>query len=603
MQSIANSDGPTIQVLQSFNDGGANLGRNFDTQNSYELQNYTSIVKGSHAWRFGVRLRGQTDNNVSPQNFNGTFTFAGGTLAPVLNAHNQPESTTGLISSIESYRRTLLFQQLGYTPAAIRALGGGATQFSIATGTAATSIHQYDGAIFAGDEWRARLNLTVNFGLRYEAQTNLHDWRDIAPRLALAWAPGGKSGKPAKTVLRGGAGLFYDRFALANTLAAERYNGLVQQQYVIGNPDFYPAIPNSALLPGYQSTQVIQEVSAQMRAPYILQSAITVERQLPAHTTLAVTYTNSHGLHQLRSADINAPLPGSYDAAAPASGLYPLGHPGAVDLMESAGLYNQNQVISNFNTKLNSGISLFGFYVFNRAFSNTDGVGTFAANLYSMAGEYGPAATDVHHRVTIGGSINLRWAVRISPFVVMQSGAPFDITTGNDPFGTTLFNARPGIATDANKPGLIQTSYGLLDPNPIAGEAVLPRNYGRGPGQYNVNLRIAKTIGFGRERGASAAAGGGSSGNAGGAGAAMQAASGRGLGGLIGTPSTPHRFNVTIGLSIRNLLNHTNPGSIVGNITSPYFGTANQIAGAQNGEGFYETANNRRLESQIKFTF
>jgi hypothetical protein len=90
---------------------------------------------------------------------------------------------------------------------------------------------------------------------------------------------------------------------------------------------------------------------------------------------------------------------------------------------------------------------------------------------------------------------------------------------------------------------------------------------------------------------------------AGGAGATVQAASGRGLGGPIGTPTTSHRFNLSIGLSIRNLLNHTNPGPIVGNITSPYFGSANQIAGGQNGEGFYETANNRRLESQIKFTF
>jgi hypothetical protein len=600
MQSIANSDGPTIQVLQSFNDGGANVGRSFDTQNSYELQNYTSIVKGSHSWRFGIRLRGQTDDNVSPQNFNGTYTFAGGTLAPVLDAQNQPESAMEPISSIESYRRTLLFQQLGYTPAEIRALGGGATQFSIATGTAELNVHQYDGAIFAGDEWRALPNLTVNLGLRYEAQTNIHDWRDMAPRLAVAWAPGGTSGKAGKTVLRGGLGVFYDRFALANTLAAERYNGLVQRQYVVTDPDFFPAIPDPATLQGFQSTQVTQEISAQMRAPYILQSAITVERQLPAHTTMAVTYTNSHGLHELRSDDINAPLPGSYDPSMPSSGIYPLGRPGAVDLMESSGLYNQNQVISNFNAKLNSGVSLFGFYVFNRAFSNTDGVGTFPANPYSMAGEYGPAATDVHHRVAIGGSINLKWAVRISPFVVMQSGAPFNITTGNDPYGTTLFNARPGIATDPGKPGLVETSYGLLDPNPGPGEAILGRNYGRGPGQYNVNLRIAKTIGFGRDRGGSSA---GSAGTASGAGAAMQAATGRGLGGIIGTPSTSHRFNVTIGLSIRNLLNHTNPGPIVGNLTSPYFGSANQIAGAQNGEGFYETANNRRLESQIKFTF
>jgi hypothetical protein len=599
-QSIANTNGPTIQVLQSFNEGGANLGRTFDTQNSYELQNYTSIVKGSHSWRFGVRLRGQTDDNVSPQNFNGTYTFAGGTLAPVLDAQNQPESELEPISSIENYRRTLLFQQLGYTPAEIRALGGGATQFSIATGAAELKVHQYDGAIFGGDEWRVRPNFTLNIGMRYEAQTNIHDWRDLAPRVAFAWAPGGSGQKAAKTVVRAGCGTFYDRFALANTLAAERYNGVVQQQYIVTEPDFYPIVPDPVSLGGFQSTQVIQEISSRLRAPYILQSAVTLERQLPAHTTMAVTYTNSHGLHVLRSQDINAPLPGTYDPTVQDSGVFPLGRPGAVDLMESAGLYNQNQVISNFTTRLNSGFSLFGFYVFNRAFSNTDGIGTYPANPYSFAGEYGPAATDVHHRVTIGGSINLKWAVRISPFVVMQSGAPFDITTGNDPYGTTLFNARPGIATDARKPGLIQTSYGLLDPNPTPGEAILPRNSGRGPGQYNLNLRIAKTIGFGKERGGSASA---ANSSVGGAGSAAQAATGRGLGGLIGTPSTSHRFNVSIGLSIRNLLNHTNPGPIIGNITSPYFGAANQIAGAANGEGFYETANNRRLESQIKFTF
>jgi hypothetical protein len=603
-QAIANSSGPAVMVLQSFNDGGANVGRNYDTQNNYELQNYTSMVKGAHSWRFGVRLRAQTDDNVSPQNFNGTFTFAGEALAPVLDAQNQivldaqGQPETAPISSIQSYQRTVLFQQLGYTPAQIRALGGGATQFSIATGLAALDVHQVDAGLFAGDEWRVRPNFTLNLGLRYENQTNIHDNRDIAPRVAFAWAPGRGGGNGAKTVLRAGFGIFYDRFPLADTLAAERYNGVAQQQYVVTDPDFYPNVPTPAALAGFQSTPVTQEISSRLRAPYVMQSALTVERKLPRNTTFAVTYTNSHGLHELISNDINAPLPGTYDPAVQNSGTFPLGHPGAVDLMESAGLYNQNQLISNLNAKLNSGLTLFGFYVFNRAFSNTDGIGTFPANPYNFAGQYGPAATDIHHRATIGGSINLKWAVRISPFVVMQSGAPFDITTGSDLYGTTLFNARPGITTDPAKPGLIETTYGLLDPNPTAGERLLSRNFGRGPGLYSVNLRVAKVIGFGKERQAAGDARPG-----GGASNPMQAASGRGLGGLIGTPTTPHRYNLSIGLSVRNLLNHTNPGPIIGNITSPYFGFANQIAGGQNGEGFYETANNRRLESQIKFTF
>ncbi|HXS96056.1 MAG TPA: carboxypeptidase regulatory-like domain-containing protein [Candidatus Limnocylindrales bacterium] len=574
-QSIANSNAPAIQVLGAFNGGGSTLGQTFDKQNSYEFQNYTSALHGAHAVRFGVRVRGATDDSVSPQNFNGTFTFAG-------------DATE---SSIERYRRTLLYTQGGDTPAQIRALGGGATQFTMNAGTPALSVGQWDIGIFAGDEWRVRPNLTVDYGFRYETQSNIHDWRDFAPRLAFAWAPGSTAKVRGKTVVRGGFGMFYDRFPLANTLTAGRFNGIVQQQYVIPNPDFFPNAPSPAALSAFASTQVIQEISGRVRAPYIMQTAGTLERQLPANSTLAVTYTNSHGLHLLRSEDINAPLPGS--------GAFPLGRSNPVFLMESAGLYNQNQIIANVNSKINSGLSLFGFYVFNRARSNTDGVNTFPANPYNWSGEYGRASTDVPHRVTFGGSVNLRWAIRISPFLVAQSGDPFNITAGSNLYGTTLFNGRPGIATDPTRPGLIQTAYGLLDPNPIAGEMLLPRNSGRGPMQIQMNLRLTKTIGWGRV-GEHAAAGGGTPSSAG---AAAAAATGRGLNSIIGTPSTPHRFNLSFGFSVRNLLNHTNPGLITGNITSPYFGLANQVAGGPNGEGFFENANNRRLESQMKLTF
>src|SRR5579871_1972464 len=226
------------------------------------------------------------------------------------------------------------------TPEEIRAMGGGASQFSINAGLPELAASRVDVAAFVGDDWRVKSNLTVSAGLRYEAQTNIHDSTDFAPRLAVAWSPdaNGKNGT-AKTVIRGGLGIFYDRFALSNTLTARRYNGKVQQQYVVANPDFFPAIPSTE---GLQATpQVVQEISSNMRAPYLMQSSVSVERQLPAHTTVAVTYTNSHGLHELRSEDINAPLPGT--------GAFPLGQPDPVFLMESSGLYNQNQIVTNVN--------------------------------------------------------------------------------------------------------------------------------------------------------------------------------------------------------------------------------------------------------------
>ena len=286
-QAIANSLSPAMLVLQSFNGGGSALGRTFDTQNSYELQNYTSMLKGKHSWRFGVRLRGQTDDSVSPQNFNGTFTFGGGALAPVLDAQNRPvldangQPQMAPITSIERYRRTLLFQQLGDTPAQIRALGGGATQFTINTGTAELAVHQMDVGIFAGDEWRVRPNLTLNLGLRYETQTQ-------HPRLArFCAAPGvclgarrrraeareDRAARRLRHLLRPlRAGQYAGRAALQRPGAAAVRGPeprLLPQRAVARHAG---GLPIHAGDPGDQS---------RMRAPYILQSAVTVERQLP----------------------------------------------------------------------------------------------------------------------------------------------------------------------------------------------------------------------------------------------------------------------------------------------------------------------------------
>ena len=571
---------PTIQVLGSFFDGGAQFLPSSDLQNSYEFQDYVGIARGKHSWRFGARLRSQNEMTVSPLNFVGTFTFSGG-VGPLLDADNNPvldasgQPMLAPITSLEQYRRTLLFQKLGDSSSQIRALGGGATQFSIAAGNPAFSGGLLDIGAFVGDDWRLRPNLTLSLGVRYETQSNIGDRRDVAPRVAVAWAPGTHGKNAGKTVLRAGFGVFYERFALANTLTAERYDGVTQRQYIIVSPDSFPSVPSF----GSASAQT-DSVSATLRAPYFLQSTVGIERQLPGKNKLAVTYANSHGLHLLQSRDINAPLP--------RNGVYPFGTNAPIFDMESAGLYNQNQLNINLNTTVTRNISLSASYVLNRAMSNTDGLSTFPANQYNLAGEYGPAATDIRHRVSLNGSLNTKWNLSLSPFVVMQSGPPFNITVGQDTYGTTLLNARPGIASSPNAPGVIETRYGPLDPNPAPGEPLIPRNYGRGPGSILLNMRLVKIIGFGT-----------------GTESASAAQSTGGLRGIFTTAPGPHPYNLTVSMIVRNLLNHNNPGPIIGNITSPLFGQANQPAGAADlgGAGISEAANNRRLELQVRFTF
>jgi hypothetical protein len=203
-------------------------------------------------------------------------------------------------------------------------------------------------------------------------------------------------------VIRAGFGMFYDRFGLSNVLTAERFNGLVQQQYIIANPDFFPVVPAVTSLAGPVAASTIQRISSTMRAPYMMQSALAFERQLPLNTTAALTYANSHGLHV---------------ALGEHCVRRALGGPETVFLMESSGLYNQNQLILSVNSLVNRNLSLNGSYAYNRADSNTDGLGTFPAKPYSMDGEYGPAATDVRHRVSLAGTITAKWGIRFNPLL------------------------------------------------------------------------------------------------------------------------------------------------------------------------------------------
>ena len=565
--TVATNTGPSIQVMQAFVGGGSPVGQSSDTLRNIELQNITTLTHGRSVWHFGMRLRTALDQNVSQQNFNGVFTFAGDT-APELNANNQVvDDSNGNpilapLSSIQQYQRTLMLQKAGFSNSQVVALGGGASQFSLSAGNPLVSLSQTDIAVFVGDSLKVRPNLTLDVGLRYESQNSISDHADFAPRIAAALSP---AAFHQKLVLRAGFGIFYNRYALGNTLGADRYNGVNQQQFVVDNPGFFPAVPTAASVSASQSPQVIQQTAPNLHAPYLMQSLFSVEQQLPFHTVMALSYSNSHGLDQLRSQDINVP---------PASGgPYPLGNSNPVFQVESNGLFNQNQFIANVTSAVSKSISLFGSYTFGRAMSNTDGVSTFPGNPYSMAGEYGPAATDVRNFETLGGAIQWKWRTMFSPLLTFKSGAPFNITAGRDLYGTTLFTGRPGIATNPTRSGLIQTRYGLLDPSPIAGEAILPRNDGRGPGNIQINLRSSKTIGFGPERAAG--------------------------------DLTSRRYALVFSVSMRNLINHNNPGPIIGNISSPIFGRANQPAGSatQPGAVISESANNRRFEFVMRFSF
>jgi hypothetical protein len=162
--NFADNPGVSIQVLNAFTGGGSPVGNSSDVQRNYELQNLTTLNRGSHVVHFGARLRATSDSNLSEQDFNGTFTF-GGVTGPELDANNQPildgsgNPILVPISSIEQYQRTASLQKAGYSAAQIRALGGGASQFTLSAGNPLLSLSQVDLGLFVGDTWKIKQNI------------------------------------------------------------------------------------------------------------------------------------------------------------------------------------------------------------------------------------------------------------------------------------------------------------------------------------------------------------------------------------------------------------------------------------------------------------
>ena len=605
---------PTIQVQDAFTGGGSQIGLSSNQQNRFELTNNTSIARGLHTIRFGARLRSTHITNISPQNFGGTWTFAGSRQIGNPNA----------LTSIQVYQITLQDLNAGLSPAAIRAAGGGATQFTIAAGKPKATVSQIDFGGFAQDDWKFRPNLMLSFGLRYENQSNISSNLNFAPRFGFAWQPGTSSRQhPAKTTIRGGFGVFYDRVSENLTLTANRLNGTNQQQFIVTDPavlNSFPNIPTISTLTAFRTPLTIYQLAQDLQAPYTMQSAISVERALPHNFTTSITFSHSRTLHLLRARAINAPLP--------VSGVRPLGSVNNFFEYDSTGRFDQNQLIFTMNSRLSRNASFNINYTYSRTNSDSEGVGTFAANPFDFSTEYGRSSGDIRHRFTLFGNYRAPWGISLSPFLIIASGAPFNITIGRDLNGDTLFTERPAFASDLTKPGVIVTKFGTFDPNPGPGSQIIPRNFGNGPGSLIANLRVSKTFGFGGERKAAATSqtpgagnrggerggggfsglGGGRGGGAGprGGGGAGGGGAGGGRGG--GGSEAAKRYGLTLSLNFQNILNHANLGRPVGNLSSSLFGISTSSAGGFGGfgggrGGGGSSPYNRLIEAQIRFSF
>jgi hypothetical protein len=636
-EQIGDNSVPALDVSGSFSSGGSQVGDSFNVRNSWELNNFTAKQMGAHAIKFGGRVRHVSVDDTNQGNFGGSWTFTGG---------------FGL-TSIERYQLTLDLQEQGFTPAQIRAAGGGATSFRINAGNPFADINQTDYGVFIQDDWRVRPNLTLSYGLRYETQTNAHSKFDFAPRVAIAWSPGAaNSARPPKMVIRLGTGFFYNRFNENSSLQAVRFNGInvlqtsvtepfdrnsppsvaEQQQpnvaavYSLLNQWSPTSVPSVVGIPATQQT--IWQVDPNLQIPTVFVVGTQIERQLPRNMTMFVGFYNIRIIHVIRARDVNAPLPFTITEITP-NGLRPDPAKGEIYRYEASGQFNQRQFFIGFNSRFSRMFSFNGNYSLSKTTNDTDGQGgaLFPMNSYNLDGEFGRGSFDIRHRFTMFGTVNLPWwKVVMNPFIVANTGPGFNITTGQDRNLDRQFNERPSFAgpnADCSAENIRCTRFGNFNLTPLPGETIVPRNFGQAPGSFVVNLRISRAFAFGLINRGNAAAAKSAAGQtaaaadkrpAGGPGGPIVAGGGGGGRGAAVGPvpqgggaaaSGEKRYTLNVSINFQNLFNRVNLATPVGNLSSPSFGESLGLGGAFGGfsGGGSTGAGNRRIYAQLRLNF
>jgi Carboxypeptidase regulatory-like domain/TonB dependent receptor len=574
---------PTILVQGNFTGGGSNSGSYSSTQNHFEGQNYTSIQFAKNFVRLGARLRSTGQFTSTTAGTNGEFVYNCLLITPC--------------TASTSYQANQ------------------ASQFSLTKVVHPVSATMVDFGVYAEDDWKARPNLSISYGIRYETQNYLSSHYNFAPRLSIRY------GVTPKTVLNTGFGIFYDRYQLTNIVTTLESNGTNQIQTQIVNPSAActpQTIAACTIIPGSTGNKTVQG-SPNLRAPYTLHYAVGVDQQLFRGATLSLNYVIASGVHQFYTANLNSPT--SFVNGQPVYPIppAPLQHAAIQDTYESGGVFHQQQLIINANIRPSRVWSVSGYGVFNSAKADTGTINTFPSiNPYNIGEDYGRAVFDVRYRFFIFGNLSLPHAISVSPLMIFSAGTPYNITTGSDLNGDGQYNDRPAFGQPngipAGTPGTntIAGCGSFLSPKPNTPYTPIPINYCTGPNQFTTNLRITKTFGFGESTRAPAQGQGGGQGGPGGPGGPGGIGGGRGgggggRGGLGGGPGggfgggggTGKRYNLAFGVQFLNLFNNLDLSTPNGTLTSQQFGRSTQLAGRP----FTSNSALRQISLQTSFTF
>jgi len=462
---------PRIVVEDSFTAGGAQQDT-LSSRTGAEGVYVVSASRGRHYLRAGAALRDLTrysDRDLT--NREGTFFFAG-------------------LADLETNRPYSFIQQRG---------------------NPTLTFWNADAALFLQDDFKLRSNLTLGAGLRWERRRWPADGINFAPRVSAAWSPGRSSG----TVLRAGVGIFYDRMRSSSAQDVLRFDGQRLLRFVLTDPG-YPD-PFSAGAGGITPPPSVVRFDPSLRSPYLVHRSFTVEHRLAGKTTLSIGYSGLSAAKQFRSRDLNTPLAAGLPRPDPSFAV--------IRQIESSARLAGDSLLFSLRGNLTPWMQGTARYRIGYVRNDSSGIDVIPANSRDLSQEWSRADFDRRHRLDLLATIKAGSLFDLGIAAELDTGRPYNLTTGRDDNGDGLARDRP---------------------------AGIPRNHLQGPGSFTLDARWSRKFK------------------------------------LHSDQSGP---SVALQMDAFNLLNRVNFSRVIGNLSSPFFGSPVAAGSA------------RRMQAGLKFEF
>jgi hypothetical protein len=404
-------EGPRISLPGDFTGGSAQTD-SLATEYNFRFSEVVTWTHGKNLVKGGVSVPHLSRRAYDDQtNQLGTYTFS-----PTLAA----DGVTVLQTAFQNYAANL------------------PSGFSQNTGQIHFIYHQQEAGAFIQDQYKVTDRFSITPGLRYDWLNFLANRRlGFSPRFSFAWV----LSQAHQTVLRGGGGIYYDRFGGGPLLDLARYQNAARRSLILSlDPTTMPAtgcVPITQCVAVTAQPPALAQLMPNAKIPYQIHYGLSLERQLGQRATGTISVYSMRGVDMFRSIDINAPTPQSGYT------LRPNPDYGRIRQMQPEGLYLGDGMDISYRGMWNKHFSGFGRYTWSHYESNTGGISWFPQDQSDPDAEWSDSSYNRSQRMGMYAIFDQKSVLNLSAGVFANTGSPWTELTGADPYGDGLFNARP----------------------------------------------------------------------------------------------------------------------------------------------------------------